>query len=81
MYYYFAPKSFCISIRNRKNPPLPPPPQKKETLFQMPVYREGLCLPASLEMADIFIESPAAYTIRYGDRDIDSAFLKVRKKV
>jgi hypothetical protein len=44
------------------------------------VYREGLCLPASLEMADIFIESPAAYTIRYGDRDIDSAFLKVGKK-
>jgi hypothetical protein len=46
-------------------------------LFHIPVYREGLCLPASLEMADIFIESPAAYSIRYGDRDIDSAFLKV----
>jgi hypothetical protein len=45
------------------------------------VYREGLCLPASLEMADIFIESPAAYTIRYGDRDIDSAFLKVIKSL
>ena len=39
--------------------------------------REGLCLPPSLDMADIFIETPAAYSIRYGDRDIDSAFLKV----
>jgi hypothetical protein len=41
------------------------------------LFREGLCLPPSLDMADIFIESPAAYSIRYGDRDIDSAFLKV----
>ncbi len=52
-----------------------------KNLIQIPVYREGLCLPASLEMADIFIESPAAYTIRYGDRDIDSAFLKVIKSL
>jgi hypothetical protein len=55
---------------NRINPPPP-----------TCACREGLCLPASLEMADIFIESPAAYTIRYGDRDIDSAFLKVIKSL
>jgi hypothetical protein len=74
MYNYFAPTSYVYT--GIESIPFPPPQKKK--LYHVLVCREGLCLPASLEMADIFIESPAAYTIRYGDRDIDSAFLKVR---
>ena len=39
--------------------------------------RSGLCLPNNLDMADIFIETPDAFRIKYTDtREVDSRYLK-----
>ena len=35
-------------------------------------------MPVNLDISDTFLETPSAYVINYGEKEIDSTFLKVK---